>query len=311
MAESEGESTEGTGNEESGAEVPTGEPAESAEERSAALGAGDEGGEETTPAANWRDSITDPELRKVAERFNTNSDMAKAVVDLRKASSAPRLPGKDATDEERAAWRKEIGVPDGPDGYTFEMPEGREVTDSDKAFQSKFAEVFHGAEISTAQARALTTAWNEMTIAAEDAMRKADEDFVKSSTAALQAEWGDDHDRNVTLANRAAVELFGDGFEEAKHMEMKDGRFLLDDPRMLKMLANAGSEMAEGRIGPRVSESDRASLNEQIDDLQNRKMAALGSGNRKEAQRLDQEQAKLIEKSEGSQPVVGSEGRSS
>lgn len=259
---------------------------------------------------NWRETISDPDLRKVAERFNSPTDAVKSIVDLRKRESTPRLPGKDATDEDKAAFRKAWGVPESAEGYKFEMPEGVESNDADKAFQEVMGQTFHDADISTTQAEKLSKTYNEIVTKVKAEIIKADEDFVKETEAALKHEWGDDYDRNKTLANRAAAEILGSDLEVASHLELKGDRFLLDHPIMVKAFAEVGKEMSEGRIGPRINETERTSLTQQADDLQQKKMAALDKGDSDQAAKYDREQAAIYDRLHGSEPIVGSEMRS-
>ena len=258
---------------------------------------------------DWRDTVADPELQKIAQRFNSPTDLVKAVSDFRKRESTPRLPGKDATDEERAAFNKAFGVPESADDYAFTVPEGRQVTEADRAFQDAFKGVFFGAGLSGVQATALNTAWNEFQGAAEQEVLKADKAFTEAAEATLKQEWGDDFDRNSALGKRAAAEIFDSDLEVASKIEMKDGRFLLDHPVMVKAFASVGREMAEGRLGPTIGADERATLSQQIEDVGKQKFAAINAGNRAAAQKFDAEERQLIEKMQGSGPIVGSEGR--
>src|SRR5205823_13047398 len=89
-------------------------------------------------SADWRASITDPEHVEFAKRMASPADAVKSAVDLRKLNSSMiRVPGKDATAEDRAKFHKAIGVPETVEGYTFDI--GREATDADKAIQGKIA----------------------------------------------------------------------------------------------------------------------------------------------------------------------------
>lgn len=69
--------------------------------------------------------------------------------------------------------------------------------------------------------------------------------------------------------------------------------------------------MSEGSLGPTLASSDVASINEQIEEIQTKKMKAMGRMDQSEAKRLDAEQAKLYEKLYGNEAIVGSEGRTS
>jgi len=264
----------------------------------------------TPEPANWRDAVTDPEQRKVAERFATPGDAIKSVMDLRKReSSAIRLPGEDASDEDRASFRKAFGVPENAEGYEFAVPEGREVTDGDKAFQAEAALKFLDADLSSAQAAKMTEWWNDMQTASEEAQVAANQKFVEDSVNALKEQWGDDYERNKTLANRALTEMAGENIEALTAKKMDNGQFLLDDPDVVRLFEKVGSEMSESRIGPRVDESDRATLQEQAQDLQTRKWEARDKGDHALEKRLDAQELALYERLHGTEPLVGEAGR--
>jgi hypothetical protein len=75
------------------------------------------------PAANWRDAIKDEKLRKQAERYNTPEDAVKNILNLRQQlSKSITKPGKDSDEVEVASFRKQMGIPETPDGYHFPPP---------------------------------------------------------------------------------------------------------------------------------------------------------------------------------------------
>lgn len=270
--------------------------------------------EETTTseetAGDWRSSIEDADLRKVADRFASPTDAIKAVSDLRKRESTSiRALGKDASDDEVTAYRKATGVPETAEGYVFEAPEGVEFSDADKAFHTSAAEVFHKLNIPTVDAAALTEWWNETAAATQQAQVAADKAFADESEAALKAEWpGEEYDRNKAIADKAATDLFGATIDAVREIETKDGRFILDHPSFVKMLAQVGREMQEGRLGSVLSDGDRGGVESQISELQDRIDKAQANRDHNMANKLYQEQQGLYRKLHGSAPIVGAEG---
>lgn len=260
---------------------------------------------------DWRASIEDPALRKVADRYASPTAIAKAVADLRKhESTAIRIPGKDASEEEIAAYTKALGVPETAEGYEFTVPEGQEPTDADKAFQAWAGETFHSNRISVEQAKGLSEAWNTYVAALQEEQVKADKAFADESLTALKAEWpGKEFERNKAFADHAARDGFGDDFEEVSNIETKDGRFVLDHPAMVRMLAKFGREMDEGRLGGVMTEGDMEGIDAQIDEMQDKIDKAQARHDRETANRLYQQQQELYRKKYGSGPIVGSEGR--
>ena len=269
-------------------------------------------GEDTTTSTDdWRASIEDAGLRKVADRFDSVVSLTQAVADLRKRESTSiRLPGKDADDKEVAAYRKAIGVPEAAEGYDFGMPEGHEPTDADKAFQASAAEVFHGLNITAEQVTGLSEWWNGYAAEQQQALVDADTAYADQTEAALKKEWpGEEFGHNKAFADRAATKLFGDELEAVRWIEGKDGRFVLDHPAFVKALAQVGREMEEGRLGDVMTDGDRDGVQGQIDDLEKKIDKAKATGDRETANRLYNQQQDLYRKVVGSGAIVGAEGR--
>jgi len=278
----------------------------------AAEGAKDKGAEGAAPApSDWRAALKSPDAKKFAESSPDVDHLVARALQLQKqVSTAIVPPGKDAKPEEISAYRKRIGVPDAPEGYKFAMPEGVEATEADKAFQATMAKTFHAANVSAEQAKVLNEAFNEVTKAAQEAQVQADKQFAEQAEAELRKAWpGAEYDKNRTFAERAATWMFGDQMEELRHLETKDGRFILDHPMFLRAFAAAGREMAEGQLIPPMAADDRGRAEEQVKDIRARIEAAQGRGDSKEANRLFQEEQRLLSQIQGSRPIVGAAGR--
>ena len=251
----------------------------------------------------WRDGITDTDHRAIADRFNSPADAIKSIADLRKLQSTSiRVPGEDAKPEDIAKYHKALGVPDSPEGYELKMPEGVDATDDDKAYQGKLAEIFHKAGISKAAAGKLNELHNELAAEAEEAQEAEDKRFVAETEAALTKKWGKDMERNKNLAGRFAKFAFGSNFEAAGKMELANGRFLLDDPIMMEMMAAGGIEMDEDgfhRMDPEGAEG----LKEEYATLSKDIMKAHDAGDHVLAQKLSDKRSVLSHKIHGNKPI--------
>jgi hypothetical protein len=259
---------------------------------------------------DWRAGITNPDARKMADDSTDINHLAERALTMRqKLANAIIPPGKDAKPEEIAAYRQKIGVPETPDGYTWQDPEGYTPTETDKAMRGTMAKAFHDANISAEAAKALTATYREMITAQAQAIKDADAKYAQESDAALKTEWGADYEKNKTYAGRAAKEIFGDQFDDARNIEDKNGKFVLDNPIMLKALAKIGREMGEDRLGSVISDSDRSSINDQITSLRKQQSEAQAAGNSRKANELYQQEQALLAKLNGNQGVVGANGR--
>lgn len=297
------EGEEGDGGGGSGEEAAEGEPGE---------GDGQEGGKPGGEGADdWRAGIQDEKLRDHAGRFTSVLDLVGKHYELRKELSTAIKPlGKDPTEEQVAAYRKATGIPDTVEGYKFSVPEGHEITDDDKAFQTAAAQVFHKHNISAEQAEGLGAWWNEMVANSLQAQIDGDKAYADETMAILKKEWpGAEFDRNKAIANQAAAKIFGDDIDEIRAIETKDGRFILDHPAFIKMMAQYGREMQEGTLGTILSDGERSGVDAEIREFEQKIEKAQAQGDRTLANDLYRQQQALYAKAYGAGPVVGAEGR--
>jgi len=255
------------------------------------------GFEEAKDAADWRETLDEDGKKFAASSPDIGHLVSRAVALQKKVSGAIIPPGKDADEATVAAYRKRIGVPETAEGYTFTVPEGTEVTDTDKAFQRKFAETFHSANITQDQAAVINHAWNDMVAASKAQQIEDDKHFAEESEAQLRRDWpGAEFDRNKTFAERAATRIFGEQLQDARSLETKDGKFVLDHPLMLRALAAVGREMAEGGLVPQLDAEEVEQIEEQIRDMRARSKKAQAEGDMRRANELYLKEQELREK---------------
>ena len=270
-----------------------------------------EGAKASAAADDWRAGLTTDDAKKYAERFTDVGQLVNGALEMRKQlSTAIVPPGKDAKPEEVAAYHKRIGVPETAEGYKFPVPEGHEPTETDKAFQAAMGKALHRAAIPAAAAAQLTDAFNEFSKGVLEQQVAEDKKFSDESEAELRKAWrGAEYDANKAHAERAAAWMFGDQVEEVRHLETKDGRFMMDNPVMLRALAAVGREMAEGGLVPPMAAGAKDQAIDELNDLQKSIDEAQGRGDSREANRLYAKKLALREKIDGSQPIVGSAAR--
>lgn len=262
---------------------------------------------------DWREDLPD-DLKETAKRFTSKADAVRAIVDFRKRESQVRVPGKNASPEETAAYHKAIGIPEKPELYEYpDLPEGMEVTDQVTANRAEWSKRFHSFGIPKEAAKALAKFANEDVLRELTANVEADKAFATKQEASLRDEWkGDEYERNKTLANRAFTELAnrsGLKLDDLTKIETKDGRFLMDRAEIVRMFATIGREMSEGSIGPTLTESEKDTLDDQVRDVRAQIGEAQREGDSKRANRLYQREMALVAKKGGSQPIVGARGR--
>lgn len=262
---------------------------------------------EAAAEADWRASITDPGMAEFAKRIASPADAVKIAFDLRKANgSMIKVPGKDAKPEELATFRKALGVPETMNGYTFEMPEGVEPSETDKAFQVRMAEVFHETGVPAGTAMAMNKAWNEMTAAAEaEAARLAKQGF-EDAQAGLKKELGAEYEPSRQVANRALQTFGGDELVSFLQDTVVNGHRLSDHPRIFKAFATIGRRMGEADFIGAVSQDEKSTIQGEIDQLMRDNPPGSPKYSDPKVQKRIRE---LSEQLHGTGSIVGSAGR--
>ena len=122
--------------------------------------------------------------------------------------AGPGYPKEGASADDVAAYRREAGVPEKPQGYILKpdkLPDGLQWSDEDAA---AYAEIFHRNHVPAAAAqelvdRHLQSIANMATDGKERIMEKIGK-FAEVSETTFQKEWGDQYDSRLE-ANRAFV----------------------------------------------------------------------------------------------------------
>lgn len=209
--------------------------------------------------ASWRKLLAgeDADFEKELERYADPKSYQKAFKDTQtalrnKTDGMVKLPGETATDEDKQAFAKAIGIPEAPDKYEIKVkpPEGLDVTDADKAFLSKAVAKLHATGGLAASPQVANIAHEiYYDFMQEQAATMAAAAVVKAreSEAALRKEWGADYETNLGLANEA-IKAYGAGDKELDGLldkQFADGTKLGAYPSIIRMLSNAARNGVE------------------------------------------------------------------
>jgi len=170
--------------------------------------AGDPGGAKSEDgkkpdAEGWWSPIPDEKAKAWAKRHPSPVEAAIEGFKLRQQlSNAVIPPGKDAKPEDVSAYRKKLGVPLNPEGYQFDMPEGHEATDFDKAFHTTIAKALHENNVPAPAAKALNKVYNDFVQEIQRQVSENDESAMQESETVLRRKWGSDYDANVQAGKK-------------------------------------------------------------------------------------------------------------
>lgn len=263
--------------------------------------------------ADWRASIEDKKLRDHAGRFTSPGDLTKAHLDLRKElSAAIRIPGEDATDEQKAEFREKLGVPKDIAGYQIAAPEGtpEELAPDGETVQS-FLQAVHPEGATPGTVNAAVNWFYQYLADGAEAKENAEKKATDEGIAALKKEFGGDeaYKAETAGASRAARAFGGDDFVKFLETTEVGGVKLTNHPAFIKPFAVIGRRMSEDGIHVGLSEEDTASAETKLANLTSQIHDAAAAGKTGEVNRLSKEREALSDKIYGDTPIVGGAGR--
>jgi hypothetical protein len=263
-----------------------------------------EGTTTDAPAPSWTEGIEDEKVLGLANRYTTPAKMASALYEAnRELSQRVKMPGEDATDEDRAKFAKAMGVPESVDDYAIAAPEGVDA-ETFEAYQEPIKNIvaeMHQAGANQQVVNAMLQKYFEFETAAQAEVGRADKQYLEQAEADLRKEWGAGYEENMAFAND-----FLTSTPELAQMELKDGMLLGSHPAFVKRMAEVGRLTNEGQLRFGVSgQAGAADLQAEYDQLSRDIHTAYNSGDRSKAAALDAQRNALSEKLHGTNSVVG------
>lgn len=205
---------------------------------------------DTGEIAAWRLAMAgeDKAALKRLERFNTPADVFKSFLSLdRKFASGEFKRGlaADASDEEKATWRKEQGIPDKPEGYVekMDLPKGMILGEADKPLAVEFAAAASEASLTPAQYSRMVAQYYTIQDKAKAAQEEQDSAFHEESVDRLREEWGADYKRNINAVNNLVAAMPSSLSGRLLSGRTADGRKIANDPEMIAWLSSMAREL--------------------------------------------------------------------
>jgi hypothetical protein len=179
----------------------------------------------------------------------------------------------DATDEEKAAWRKDNDIPDEASGYKIPKVQGQEWTEADKPGLDKFLGRMHEKNASQSQVDAALTTYRELIAEAKEAhaenLKAIDKADTQATRDALRDEFEGEFKPAMTLLKRLVddAEVFPDdaGKVLANARDPETGKRIINNPVIAKFLIeNAKDRYGEGAM---LSGDRQAAVNSEEAEL--------------------------------------------
>lgn len=215
---------------------------------------------------NWRTLAAggDKDVETLLGRYKSLTDVGAALKNMRAELSKKgqgaktEPPGDDATDEEKAEWRKANGIPEKPEDYgnALKLPEGMVLGEADKPVADSFFKAAHAKGMPQSVVNGALEWYFQHKEANEIARQNADAETFDATTAALREEWGAaDFKRNQNAIMSTIGSTFGkygdDLFDQFTHARLPDGTRLGDSAEVMRALADIALQVDPGaRIMP-------------------------------------------------------------
>lgn len=198
---------------------------------------------------NWREALAgqDEKRLKQLQRYSDPTAFANKTFALEAKLSSGEyrrdLP-KDASPEQVAEWRKEHGLPDKPEDYKIELPEGVVLGEADKPVIDNFKQFALENNLSPDVLNKTLSWYYKNQDAVNQQREMVDASFHDEAKDSLIAEWGLKDYR----ANLSAMASIRDQMPEGLADRMlagrtADGRLIGDDPQFLTWFASLSREL--------------------------------------------------------------------
>ncbi len=271
---------------------------------------------ETEPSAgDWRAAITDEKARRFAERFTSPAEAAVSAFKARQQlSGSVRVPGRKASREDIAAFRRALGVPDRPEGYAVAPPEGLpgslDMDEAGKARLDTYLKGMHEAGATPGVVQRGIDLYYGFLAEGLGTRERAAVEAREKANADLTREWGADAKRNDECARRAFDTFGGERFAVFVENAEVGGVKLGDHPEMRRIFAAIGRAMGEDRLHAPGGGEQGKSAQERIDEIHSWQHS--DDPKESEKYKTDAVQAELrglYQRLEGDRPIVGAGGR--
>lgn len=176
--------------------------------------------------------LGDAEKAGKLSKFEKLSDLASAYLEAEKTLGSNYIvkPGENASDEERRAFYKALGVPDAADKYSIEGDDAK-----------MFREMAYKNNLTDEQAKAIFASLQEVGKNALEAQKQAFVQQAHDTQAALQAEYGKEYPVKIEMLKRGIAAYGG---EKLGAKLQKAG--LLGDKEIVQMFILLGEQSQEG-----------------------------------------------------------------
>lgn len=218
------------------------------------------------PAAfpdDWRKQIAgeDADALKRLERFASPADVWKSFKAMEQRMSSGELKKAlptNATPEEVAAFRKDNGIPDKPDGYDTNLGNGVVWGEADKPFLDSFKARAHELNMPPGQMKDMLNWYQENQDAAKAIRDEADQRFQVQAEDAMRAAYGNDFRRNLNALGAFFTDAPAGLWDRVMTSRDEHGKIMGNDPEFLQFMI--GRALTTNPLATLVPGGDNGSM---------------------------------------------------
>lgn len=199
--------------------------------------------------AGIKDDAVREKAGKTAARYKSPADVFKALQAAQQKISSGEFKKDfpaDGTPEEQAAWRKDRGIPEKPDGYEIpDQIEGLKLTEADQPNLELALSELHAINADQKTVNHVLGLYGKMVAREQEAIRERDAAFREESENAIRTELGDEYKPAMQLYLRTIKDpdIFPDNFGEMlAGARLPDGNRLINHPTFAKFMLDIGKE---------------------------------------------------------------------
>lgn len=211
------------------------------------------------------------------QRFTDPGALFDSYTELERLQSdrrAVRIPDEKATDDDKAMFRKMVGVPETPEGYKLPKEITEKLDDEDNAVLGKVVGDLHKSGGIMAHPEVVKGVHEAYLAAREEAaaqMLANAQAKHEECQAQLKKEFGGEFERNVGFASGLLNRYGDEETRELMKLPMADGTRLGDYAPLVRMLSKIGREIGDD---PYFAEMSRSSSNA-LESMEARKEAIM------------------------------------
>jgi hypothetical protein len=193
--------------------------------------------------ADWRDGFAagDDKFKSQLERFKSPADLGNAFREaqqkIRSGQFKDPLP-EGATDAEIQAYRQQHGIPEKPEGYLENLPDGMVIGEDDKDIMLDFLGSLHKANADPKIAQQAIEWYNSFKETTQEQLAAADQEQQHNAEDFLRREWGADYRTNVNIIGAMIEKTFGaDVRDSLLNARDHEGRAIMNIPGIMEGFA--------------------------------------------------------------------------